>query len=134
MDNAVRRAVIVEDSPQMRELIRMVLGSLGFQKIVQASNGAEALDALQAEHTDLIIMDWMMEVMDGLECTRRIRGGVNGIDPAVPIVLLTGNKGKESEASAYNAGVSVYLEKPFSIKQLHSGVMKALGLNGVGVS
>ena len=126
MDNAVRRAVIVEDSPQMRELIRMVLGSLGFQKIVQASNGAEALDALQAAQTDLIIMDWMMEVMDGLECTRRIRGGINGIDPAVPIVLLTGNKGTESEASAYNAGVSVYLEKPFSIKQLHTVVTKAL--------
>ena len=126
MDNAVRRAVIVEDSPQMRELIRMVLGSLGFQKIVQASNGAEALDALQAEHTDLIIMDWMMEVMDGLECTRRIREGVNGINRAVPIILLTGNKGKESESSAYNAGVSVYLEKPFSIKQLHSAVTKVI--------
>ena len=72
-------------------------------------------------------MDWKMDVMDGLECTRRIRAGIDGIPPKLPIILLTGMTGKSSESAAYEAGADLFMEKPFSIKKLHAGVMKILG-------
>jgi len=126
MTKQIARAVIVEDSTQMQTMIRMVLGSLGAKDIAMAADGSAALTALQAAKTDVVIMDWKMEGMDGLECTRRIRAGVEGIDPQIPILLLTGNVGKESETAAYSAGASFYMEKPFSLKTLHAGLTKVL--------
>ncbi len=127
MNKAIVRAVVVEDNIQMRGLIHMVLGSFAVREIAEAQNGVEAIAALQAGGADIVIMDWKMDVMDGLECTRRIRAGIEGIDPTLPIILLTGNVGKESEAAAYAAGASLFMEKPFSLKQLHAGVTKVLG-------
>jgi two-component system, chemotaxis family, chemotaxis protein CheY len=124
MNKKIHRAVIVEDSPEMRALIHMVLGSLGAKEIVEAQDGVEALKALQASPTDVVIMDWNMEEMDGLECTRRIRGGVDGISPQIPIILLTGNTGTDAEAEAIKAGVDLYMAKPFSMKKLQAGLSK----------
>jgi CheY-like chemotaxis protein len=72
-------------------------------------------------------MDWQMDVMDGLECTRRIRAGVDGIDPKTAIVLVTGMVGEKNADTAYAAGVDLFLEKPVSVKILHAGVEKVLG-------
>jgi len=126
MAKEIDRAVIVEDNPQMRDLINMVLGSFGTRDIIHAGNGAEAIAALASGGADIVIMDWKMDVMDGLECTRRIRAGINGIDPGLPIVLLTGVTGEESERAAYAAGVDLFLEKPFSLKKLHAGVTRVI--------
>ena len=126
MGHKIDRAVIVEDNPQMRDLIKMVLGSFGTRDITQAANGAEAITALKSAAADIVIMDWKMDVMDGLECTRRIRAGVEGLDPTLPIVLLTGMTGKDSEAAANEAGVDFFLEKPFSLKTLHAAISKVL--------
>ncbi len=65
--------------------------------------------------------------MDGLKCTRRIRSGIEGIDPKTIIVLLTGMVGEENERTAYAAGVDLFLEKPVSLKKLHMGLAKVLG-------
>ena len=127
MGNRINRAVIVEDGSEMRKLIHMVLGSLGAQEIVEAEDGAEALKALQASPTDVVIMDWKMAVMDGLECTRRIRAGVEGISQQIPIILLTGNTGANAEAVAYDSGVDLYMSKPFSMKKLLAGLTAVLG-------
>ena len=122
-----KKAVIVEDNIQTRLLVRMVLDSVGVRQVVEAENGEAAISALKADHADLAIMDWNMDVMDGLECTRRIRAGIDGINPRLPIILLTGNRGQASEAAAYAAGVDLFMEKPFSIKSLYAGVSKVLG-------
>jgi two-component system chemotaxis response regulator CheY len=127
MSDQVKRAVVVEDDASTRQLVQFVLRSIGFTEIVEAENGQEAITALQACKADLALIDWQMDVMDGLECTRRIRAGVEGIDPRLIIILLTGLVGKENEKLAYEAGVDLFLEKPFSVKMMHAGVSKALG-------
>jgi CheY-like chemotaxis protein len=121
-----RRAVIVEDNSSMRELIHMVLGALGITEIVVAANGVEAITALQSGGADIVFMDWQMDVMDGLECTRRIRAGTDGIDPKTVIILVTGMVGEQNAETAYAAGVDLFLEKPVSMKILRAGVEKAL--------
>jgi CheY-like chemotaxis protein len=122
-----KRAVIVEDNAPMRELINMVLGAFGVAQIDVAANGAEAIAALQAARADIVFMDWQMDVMNGLECTRRIRAGIDGIDPKTIIVLVTGMVGEKNAETAYAAGVDLFLEKPVSMKILHAGMVKVLG-------
>jgi CheY-like chemotaxis protein len=121
------RAVVVEDNSQMRALIHTVLGSIGFKEIIEAANGEEAIMQIGRSRAQLVIMDWKMDVMDGLECTRRIRAGTDGIDPKLPIILLTGMTGSDSERAAYEAGADLFMEKPFSIKKLHAGIEKIIG-------
>lgn len=129
MDAEGKRAIVVEDDLASRELVQFVLRSIGFGDIVVAKNGAEALNILQSSRADIAVMDWQMDVMDGLECTRRIRAGMEGIDRRLPIILLTGHVGEDNEKAAYAAGVNLFMEKPFSIKKLHAGIAEALGGN-----
>lgn len=126
MDTKSKRAIVVEDDLASRELVQFVLRSIGFTEIVVATNGAEALQVLQANKAEVAVIDWQMDGMDGLECTRRIRAGVEGIDPKLAVILLTGNVGEENEKKAYAAGVDLFMEKPFSIKKLHTGIAKVL--------
>jgi two-component system, chemotaxis family, chemotaxis protein CheY len=108
----------------MQKLIQIVLKSLGANDIVVVNNGVECLNALQLDKIDIVVMDWNMPVMDGIECTRMIRSGVYAVDQNMPIVLLTANVGRSDEA--YDAGVSGYIEKPFSLKSLHDGISAIL--------
>ena len=126
MANQRKRAIIVEDSAQMRALIHMALKAAGIADVVEAENGLEAIDLIKSRRADIVIMDWQMDVMDGMECTRQIRGGIDGIDPGTRIILLTGMVSKESEAAAYAAGADLFMGKPFSLKQLHAGIIKAV--------
>ena len=65
-----------------------------------------------------------MDVMDGLECTRRMRAATDCIDPKLAIILQTGS---DSERAAYDAGADLFMEKPFSIKKLDAGIVKIIG-------
>lgn len=129
MGNQRKRAVIVEDSAQMRSLIHMALTAAGVTDIIEADNGSVAIDLIKSWGADIVIMDWMMDIMDGIECTRQIRAGVDGIDPCTPIILLTGMVSKEAESAAYAAGADLFMGKPFSLKQLHTGIVKLVGAN-----
>ena len=126
MTNQPKRAVIVEDNAPMRELIRLVLETFKFSEIIVAANGDEAISSLKSCRADIVFMDWNMDVMDGLECTRRIRAGIDGIDPKTIIVLVTGMVGEKNQNTAYAAGVDLVLEKPISMKVLHAGIEKVL--------
>ena len=127
MPEKAKRAIIVDDAPQMRTLIKVVLAQFGITDVVEAEDGAAAMEALMTGGADIIIMDWMMPGMDGLECTRRIRAGQNGIDPNIPIVVATGVQGESAEATARTAGASGFIRKPFSIKMLNKAFVSALG-------
>jgi CheY-like chemotaxis protein len=122
-----KRAVIVEDAPQMRTLIRIVLAQFGINDVVETEDGAEAMAMLKKGGADIIVMDWMMPGMDGMECTRRIRAGQEGIDPDIPIIIATGVQGESAEAMAAAAGANYFIRKPFSLKALHLAFTSVLG-------
>lgn len=127
MPEKITRAIIVDDSPQMRTLIKVVLAQFGVTDVVEAEDGAAAMEALMMGGADIIIMDWMMPGMDGLECTRRIRAGQNGIAPNIPIIVATGVDGESAEATARAAGANGFIRKPFSIKMLYKAFVSTLG-------
>lgn len=126
MPKEVRKAMVVEDSPRFRELIKIALDSLGIKDVAEARDGCEAIDVLKTFAPDIVIMDWAMEGMDGIACTQHIRSGTLACDPNLPILMVSGHGDDELISRAHDAGVDVYLVKPISMRTLHGGILKAL--------
>jgi len=118
-----KRVLVVDDGAENRELVRLLLED-GGAVVVQAENGALALEATRQQRFDLVLMDVQMPVMDGKEATRRLRAA--GV--ATPIVALTANAMKGYEQELREAGFSSYLSKPVNIDQLLAEVAQWLGI------
>ncbi|MBK5518535.1 response regulator [Pseudomonas sp. TH10] len=109
------RVLLVEDNPVNQLVAKGMLGKLGCEVIV-AAHGAEALDLLEHDEFDLVLMDCNMPVMDGYEASRQIRR--SGRWPQLPIVALTANAMSEERERCRAAGMSDYLAKPFRREEL----------------
>lgn len=126
MAGAGRRAVVVEDDEQMRIIIRTVLEMLEITDIIEVGDGDAAVSALQGGNVDVVVMDWMMPGMNGFDCTRVIRSGaVVGLDPNVPIVMLTAVTGS-AERRALEAGANIFLNKTASVRRLFAEIKGVL--------
>jgi CheY-like chemotaxis protein len=104
-----KRLLVVDDVPQNRVLLIDALHPLGFD-VVDAENGQECLDLLDAADPDLIVMDVMMPVMDGREATRRIRKHPRFA--RIPVVASSASATREDETLCHEAGADVFLPKP----------------------
>ncbi|EME68653.1 PAS/PAC sensor hybrid histidine kinase, partial [Paramagnetospirillum caucaseum] len=104
------RILVAEDNADIRVLLKTLLVPLGFT-VMEAPDGAEAVAAVQSDSPDLIIMDWRMPVMDGVEATRRIRALTGIRQPR--IVILTASAFEEQRLITLAAGADDFLRKPF---------------------
>lgn len=109
------RVLLVEDNPVNQLVAKGMLGKLGCEVVV-AAHGVEALDQLEVQAFDLVLMDCNMPVMDGYEASRQIRQ--SGRWPNLPIVALTANAMSEERERCRAAGMSDYLAKPFRREEL----------------
>ncbi len=115
--------LLVEDNLHNRKIFQGVLAHAGF-KVVEAEDGGKALSAVTAERPDLILMDLSIPVVDGWECTRRLKA-----DPAtrsIPIIALTAHAMRGDEERARGAGCDGYLSKPISPKRVVEEVKRVL--------
>ena len=107
------RILAVDDEPDLRALLRILLQSKGFQ-VEEAASGEEAVDMVSTRQSyDLVIMDIMMPGMDGVEACRRIRE-----TSSVPMLFLTARGRLEDKQQAYASGGDDYLVKPFASGEL----------------
>ena len=104
--------LIVEDERELNNLLRRHLEDEGHQ-VLQAFDGAGALDVAQHEHPDLVILDWMLPRLDGMEVCRRLRR-----TSIVPILMLTARAEEVDRVLGLEVGADDYLTKPFSIREL----------------
>lgn len=119
MDTSNIKILVVDDEAQIRKVIRLLLEKKGYS-IIEAGDGASAVDIVGKEKIDLIIMDIMMPSMSGVEATAEIRKS-----SVIPILFLTARSLVGDKMSAYEAGGDDYLVKPFSSFEL---VMKVESL------
>ncbi|NTU48410.1 MAG: response regulator [Syntrophobacteraceae bacterium] len=112
------RVLVVEDNPVNRELVHMMLSTLG-SAVDLAENGSQAVEALQREDYDFVLMDCQMPVVDGFEATRLIREHERrtGKEPTV-IIALTASAMEGDRAHCIDAGMNDYLAKPFRPKDI----------------
>ena len=107
------KTLIVEDSPVNRTMITLMLKKMNVE-VVTVDNGKLAVEYLADNQVDLVLMDWQMPVMDGLEATQRIRGTGN----KTPIVMLTANAMQGDQETCLAAGANGYLTKPIEYQTL----------------
>ncbi|MDH5747961.1 MAG: response regulator [Rhodospirillales bacterium] len=112
--------LIVEDNQFELHVLKQVLNSLGIKRIKEAGDGAEALAVLKTGYfPDIIITDWLMPVLDGMELIRLIRKGTDVVDPHVPIIMVTAHSEQSRILAARDAGATEILIKPYSATDLY---------------
>lgn len=116
--------LVVDDLTAMRQVAGSQLRALGAETIHYASNGMEALQLLGRQRIDLILCDWNMPVMDGLELLRSMRGDQRLSD--IPLVLVTAEIGRDRVEEAVKNGVSDLLVKPYTAKRMEDKILGAL--------
>lgn len=120
------QVLIVDDQQSMRELTRHCLKQMGISKVAVAKSGEEALDVLGKTKFDLIVSDWNMDGISGLELLTKIRN--NPILGKLPFIMATGQKEKGQIVAAKEAGANNYIVKPFSTADLKKRIEAVLGV------
>ncbi len=115
-----QRALVVDDSGPMRAIVIRNLKSLGIEEIVEAADGAEALKMFRSSVFSVVITDYNMPHMNGLDLVKGIRASGS----EVPILMLTTEAERSTVLAAIQAGVSGYLIKPFDSSLLKNKLEK----------
>lgn len=110
------KILIVEDNPQNRNIEMKLLSQIGYS-VTGVPSGYAALDQVEKEHYDLVLMDIQMEGMDGLETTKRIRAMEKPLGD-IPVIAVTAHSSMRDREMCINAGMNDYVEKPISIRYL----------------
>ena len=120
------KVLVVDDSPTMRRIVVQMLKKIGYSDVVEAGDGREALERLQAEgDIELVCTDWNMPVMSGLELVQAIRGDESL--SSLPILMVTTRNMKDDIITAMRAGVNNYVTKPFDPQTIKEKIDKVMG-------
>ncbi len=122
--NKNMQILVVDDFSTMRRIITNVLRQLGFDNIVEAEDGAKALQILEGEQVDFVITDWNMPQMSGLDLLKAIRGHDNASKKDIPVLMVTAEALQENIVMAAKEGVNNYIIKPFDAKTLADKIDK----------
>lgn len=118
------KIMAVDDSPTMRRIIINTLKRAGYEDVIEASDGKDALAKMAVEKPNFIITDWNMPEMDGLTFVTKIREAVEFQN--IPILMVTTRSVKEDIVEAMKAGVTSYIVKPFTPATLKSKIEQVL--------
>lgn len=119
------RVLVVDDSSTMRRIVKSALREIGMLNIVMAEDGDEAWDIVQKDNIDLVLSDHKMPRMSGEEFLRLVRE--DGRYDCLPFIMITAESFRENVVNAVKLGVSNYIVKPFSTKQLLEKIEKVMG-------
>lgn len=115
--------LIVDDYKTMLRIIKNLLKQLGFNNVDEATDGSMAYEKINNKQYGMIISDWNMEPMTGLELLKKVRGDGNDI----PFIMVTAESKTENVIAAKQAGVSNYIVKPFNAETLKGKISSVLG-------
>ncbi len=117
--------LIVDDYKTMLRIIRNLLKQLGFDNVEEAQDGSAALTKLRDKSFGLVISDWNMEPMSGLQLLKEVRADVKLKD--TPFIMITAESKSENVIAAKEAGVNNYIVKPFNAATLKGKLTAVLG-------
>ena len=116
------KVLVVDDFATMRKVIRNLLKQIGYENIVEAEDGVNALKVLKSQKIDLVVSDWNMPNMTGLDLLKNVRGDEEL--KSIPFLMVTAEGQKENVIQAVQAGVSNYIVKPFTPETFNAKLEK----------
>jgi two-component system OmpR family response regulator len=116
------KILLAEDDPSIRIIAKMTLQKVGGHEVVAVINGKEAYETALDQKFDLIILDHMMPIMDGLETCQKIKK--NPAIKNVPVIFMTAKNQKADIEAGFNVGAMGYIVKPFDAKELCNEIQK----------
>ncbi|MBO6518955.1 MAG: response regulator [Rhodospirillales bacterium] len=124
LDISTLNFLIIEDNVYMRSILKEILRAfhVPLGQINMAEDGKNALKMLESLPTDIVLCDWEMKPMPGVEFTKRVRNSTDIVDPYVPIILITGHTEIERVRNARDHGVTEFLAKPVSPASLYERI------------
>jgi two-component system, chemotaxis family, chemotaxis protein CheY len=114
------KVLVVDDFATMRKIVRNILKQIGFEDITEAEDGSAALRVIKNESIGLVVTDWNMPNMSGLDLLREIRQ--NPETAKLPVLMVTAEGLKENVMDAVKAGVNNYVVKPFTAEVLQEKI------------
>ena len=118
------KVLVVDDFATMRRIVKNILSQLGYKHIIEADDGTTAIDILKQEKVDLIISDWNMPKMTGLDLLKLVRGNPDMAN--IPFIMVTAEAQQDNIILAVKAKVSQYIVKPFTADTLGEKINKVL--------
>lgn len=114
------KILVVDDQAEARNLMKDMMTDLGITQVFEAKDGRQALEFIDAafDFVDVVVCDWNMPCMNGVELLRQIRS----VDGAMPFLMVTGRSDIDSVVEAKSSGVTAYICKPFSSSQLEAKI------------
>lgn len=109
------RMLLVDDNPHMRKIVATILQAFGVTQIFEAPDAEIAWKIIKEANPDVIVTDWMMDGMNGVDLVKMIRTSASSANPFVPVIMLTGYTSAERVRAARDAGVNEFLAKPVSV-------------------
>lgn len=114
--------LIVDDNKHMITIVKTLLRGFGIGRFLEASDAAEAFDLVRTEHIDFIVVDYLMDILDGTDFIRLVRTGEDSPNPFVPIIMLTAYSERSKVVAARDAGVTEFCCKPVTANELYRKV------------
>lgn len=116
--------LVVEDNKPMLDLTTSILKSFGVGTVETALEGESGFEKFCETNPDLVIVDWMMEPMDGISMCRHIRNSDKSPNQYVPVILMTGFSEKKRVIHARDSGITEFLVKPFNVRGLYKRIVQ----------
>ena len=118
--------LVVDDDRRIAKLVRSVLAGLGFEQITVQHSAEDAMAFMKKQDVDLLICDWMMDGMSGVEMVEALRRDIADKHQLVPVIMLSGNSEQPQIEAARDSGVTEYVMKPFTAKSLCSRIVAVI--------
>ena len=112
------KILLVDDNQHMRIMVIEILRAVGVRHIVQASDGAQALDMMRREQVDIVITDLAMSPVDGIDFVRLLRNSPDSPNAMCPVIMMSGHSTERRVSEARDAGVNTFLGKPITARGL----------------
>ena len=120
-----QRVLVIEDNPNLRKVLVNIVRKIGFAQVSEADDGFPAWDIIQTGEVDLVLADWSMPGLNGLELLKKIRKAKPPICD-IPFLMITALDTKEAIVQAAQTGVDAYVIKPFSVATIADKIREAV--------
>ena len=120
------KVLVVDDNAHMRKLVVTILQAFGCVNILEADGGEKAWTVIKDSNPDVVVLDWVMEGMSGLDVVKLIRADPASPNPFVPLIMLTGHTNMNQVREARDAGINEFIAKPVSVKTMMQRLMAVI--------